>query len=55
MAHKIQEYPMQLRINEERKELKSHGSAEFPVNVSLECCRVMREAPFYGTGIRRWN
>ena len=27
---------MQLRINEERKELKSHGSAEFPVNVSLE-------------------
>ena len=46
---------MQIITNKSQKELKEHGSYQFPILVSRECLLAMKQAHFYGTGIRKWN
>ena len=43
---------MQIRMDKENRELKAHGSYEFPVNISYEQ-PATSAAPFPGTGTRK--
>ena len=44
---------MQLRLDKENRELKSHGRYEFPVNVSYEQLSRYERGSFPGTGTRK--
>ena len=44
---------MQIRMDKENRELKAHGSYEFPVNISYEQLSRTSAAPFPGTGTRK--
>lgn len=44
---------MQIRMDKENRELKAHGSYEFPVNISYEQLSRYERGSFPGTGTRK--
>ena len=46
---------MQLQINDRQKEIKNHGSRNFPVRISTENLLQYDRGSFSGTGIPKLN